>query len=528
MRESVPMLKEQLRIKTKELQNSNSEKAKHDAKIQHVLKISQDKIESLQKTVAEKDKEIISSRKSKTEEDIDTEKTKEDDQKTIFIKELQEDLDEAKESLEETKESLDKTKEEKNKLKDEITKLAENYKATAKSITKEIVEVKDPKLVQALKKLKLKNEGLKKRIDSQNLHAKQTLHEKELLAQELKNEQNQPSESNELKKKLKQQEEDQKNSMESLQKMIDEKTELIESFEKMISDAREGEDGSKLPAEIIKDLKKTLEKLGEEKEELDKDLKNYKKNFKKKLAEELKKKQEELDEQLKKSKQGQKKPPPVEEVEEGAPAWMATFSDMVTLMLVFFILMYAIASKNVQTFKSAIIGAEAKSIGVLEALNAVEMQEKMQHLKSEESDDILSGVREVAEDSEMSVETKDAKILIRIPGASLFKPGKADLELTARPLLDAVIKVVNKHPDYKIHIRGHTDDEQISTVKFPTNWELSAGRATAVLRYFVDRGAEPERMTATGYADTFPLGRNDTVPGRARNRRVEFVLEKEK
>mgnify|MGYP003973653099 CR=1 FL=1 len=528
MRESVPMLKEQLRIKTKELQNSNSEKAKHDAKIQHVLKISQDKIESLQKTVAEKDKEIISSRKSKTEENIDPEKTKEDEQKTIFIKELQEDLDEAKESLEETKESLDKTKEEKNKLKDEITKLAENYKATAKSVTKEIVEVKDPKLVQALKKLKFKNEDLKKRIDSQNLHAKQSLHEKELLAQELKKEQNQPSESKELKKKLKQQEEDQKNSMESLQTMIDEKTELIKSFETMISDARDGEDESKLPAEIIKDLKKTLETLGKEREELDKDLKKYKKNFKKELAIQLKKKQEELDEQLKNAKKGGKKPPPVEEVEEGAPAWMATFSDMVTLMLVFFILMYAIASKNVQTFKSAIIGAEAKSIGVLEALNAVEMQEKMQHLKSEESDDILSGVSEIAEDSEMSVETNDAKVTVRIPGASLFKPGKADLQLTARPLLDAVIKVVNKHPDYKVHIRGHTDDEQISTEKFPTNWELSAGRATAVLRYFVDKGAEPERMTATGYADTFPLGRNDTVPGRARNRRVEFVLEKEK
>ena len=527
MRESVTMLKEQLRIKTKELQNSNSEKAKHDAKIQHVLQISQDKIESLQKTVAQKDKEIISSQRSKTEDAIDSEKTNEDEQKTLFIKELQEDLDEAKESLEETKESLDKTKEEKNKLKDEITKLAEDYKKTAKSVTKEIVEVKDPKLVQALKKLKFKNEDLKKRIDSQNLHAKQTLHEKELLAQELKKEQNQPSESNELKKKLKKQEEDQKNSMESLQTMIDEKTELIKSFEKMVSDARDGEDDSKLPVEIIKDLKKTLETLGKERDELDKDLKKYKKNFKKELAVALKKKQEELDEQLKKVK-NVKKPPPVEEVEEGAPAWMATFSDMVTLMLVFFILMYAIASKNVQTFKSAIIGAEAKSIGVLEALNAVEMQEKMQHLKSEESDDILSGVSEIAEDSEMSVETNAAKITVRIPGASLFKPGRADLQLTARPLLDAVIKVVNKHPDYKVHIRGHTDDEQISTEKFPTNWELSAGRATAVLRYFVDKGAEPERMTATGYADTFPLGRNDTVPGRARNRRVEFVLEKEK
>jgi chemotaxis protein MotB len=63
---------------------------------------------------------------------------------------------------------------------------------------------------------------------------------------------------------------------------------------------------------------------------------------------------------------------------------------------------------------------------------------------------------------------------------------------------------------------------------FPTNWELSAARATAVLRYFIDKGADPERMTATGYADIFPLVSNETPYGRAKNRRVEFVLEKEK
>ena len=79
MRESVPMLKEQLRIKTKELQNSNSEKAKHDAKIQHVLKISQDKIESLQKTVAKKDKEIVSAQRSIAEDAINPEKTNENE-----------------------------------------------------------------------------------------------------------------------------------------------------------------------------------------------------------------------------------------------------------------------------------------------------------------------------------------------------------------------------------------------------------------------------------------------------------------
>ena len=128
----------------------------------------------------------------------------------------------------------------------------------------------------------------------------------------------------------------------------------------------------------------------------------------------------------------------------------------------------------------------------------------------------------------MDVNVSESKVVVRVPGASLFKPGGADLQSSSRSVLDEVIRVVNKHPDYKIHIQGHTDDEPISTEKFPTNWELSAARATAVLRYFYDKGGEPERMTATGYADTFPLARNDTEFGRAKNRRVEFVLEKEK
>ena len=85
-----------------------------------------------------------------------------------------------------------------------------------------------------------------------------------------------------------------------------------------------------------------------------------------------------------------------------------------------------------------------------------------------------------------------------------------------------------QYADYRIGIRGHTDDLDIETVQFPSNWELSAVRATTVLRYFIEEGIDPERMTATGYADFIPLVNNDSPENRARNRRVEFVLEKEK
>ena len=508
MRESVQMLKEQLLLKGKELQRLNAEKEKHDAKMQYVITASNEKIEDLKATISEK-------------EGAETEGSNEEDQK--LITELQESNEEDQKIITELQESLDQSKKEKDKLADDLKKAEKNKAEALAQARKKTTEPKDPKIAMALKKLKHQNEDLQSQLQNQGSKTILGDKEKEILTLELKKLREKPDPTKEFKAKIKQQEKKQKKSIESLQKKIDEKAELIKSFEKIIYDAQEGDD-SKLPSEIIKDLKTNIETIEQQKKELDKSLNDLKKDFKKKLDEKIKKLEEEFGEG---KKQAAPKKEDVEEVEEGAPAWMATFSDMVTLMLVFFILMYAIASKNVQTFKSAIIGAEAKSIGVLEALNAVEVEESLKKLKPEQSDDILSGMSDAAEDTDMTVETSASKIVVRVPGASLFKPGQADLQLKARSLLDAVIKEVNKHPEYKVHIQGHTDDEPISTEKFPTNWELSSSRATAVLRYFVDKGAEPERMTATGYADTFPLGRNDTAPGRAKNRRVEFVLEKE-
>jgi len=198
------------------------------------------------------------------------------------------------------------------------------------------------------------------------------------------------------------------------------------------------------------------------------------------------------------------------------------------LVFTFFILYYSIAAMNMAKFKEAILGEEQASIGLLELLNSAEIIESIQSLTGLKSDDIVSDITELVESQEMDVDTSRAKIVVRIPGLSLFPPASADLQLEGRPLLDEVIRIVKKYPNYKIHIQGHTDDEPIFTDRFPTNWELSAARATAVLRYFIDKGVNPKKLTATGYADTFPLTRNDTAMGRAKNRRVEFVLEKEK
>ena len=519
-RDSNEMLKEQLRMQAMELKKRDAEKEKGDAKVKHILKLSQEKIKDLTDTVAKKDEEIkyASSETTKSAgSGAKDEKSSETDEK------LSKEIEKSQKAIKLLKEKLDDSKK-------ENTELADKLKNSSKTETASPQEAnegkKDPKLVKALKRLKLQNQALEEQLEAKGGATKLDDKEKEMMEQELKRLREQPDAQKELKKKVKKLKKENEKTIDKYKKIIKEKTDQIASYEKVLY-GKDEEDGTKVPSELIKEMKGSLAALEEEKAELEKQLTSFKEDFKKKLEVEIKKLQEEYEDEANGNNQGKGGGgAECEPCDEGAPEWMATFADMVTLLMVFFVLMYAIASKNISTVKTVLAGESDKSLGVLELMDAVEVKESISSLTGMQSDDILSKMEEVAEDSSLEVETNAAKIIVRVPGATLFPPGKANLNLSARPVLDEVIRVVNKYPKYKIHIQGHTDDEPISTAMFPTNWELSAGRATAVLRYFVDRGAEPERMTATGYADTFPLARNDIAAGRARNRRVEFVLEK--
>jgi len=114
-----------------------------------------------------------------------------------------------------------------------------------------------------------------------------------------------------------------------------------------------------------------------------------------------------------------------------------------------------------------------------------------------------------------------------VSGGTFFKSGKAKLNPMAALVFDDIAEVVRGYPEYKVNIHGHTDDRPIKSKKFPSNWELSSMRATSVLRFLVARNIDPSRLAATGNADSVPIVPNDTHANRAKNRRVEFVLEKE-
>jgi chemotaxis protein MotB len=108
----------------------------------------------------------------------------------------------------------------------------------------------------------------------------------------------------------------------------------------------------------------------------------------------------------------------------------------------------------------------------------------------------------------------------------LFNSGSATLNKNALPILDKIARLLFEYPEYNINIKGHTDNVPISTKQFPSNWDLSAIRATTVLKYLIQKGIKPERLTATGYGDVMPLVPNTSAENRAINRRVEFVQEK--
>ncbi len=127
-------------------------------------------------------------------------------------------------------------------------------------------------------------------------------------------------------------------------------------------------------------------------------------------------------------------------------------------------------------------------------------------------------------DQEAAISKEGSDLIIHVAERVLFKSGSATLRQESKGLLDEVTRLLIKFP-YQVRIEGYTDNIPVSTPEFPSNWELSAGRATAVLRYLVEKQNMPlERLTAVGFSEYRPLVPNDRPKNRAKNRRVRIVL----
>jgi chemotaxis protein MotB len=126
--------------------------------------------------------------------------------------------------------------------------------------------------------------------------------------------------------------------------------------------------------------------------------------------------------------------------------------------------------------------------------------------------------------NEVSVEAAQNELFVSLKDTISFESGKADLRSRALPVLEKLVVMVLSRPNLSLEISGHTDDRPIATTIFPTNWELSAARASRVGRYLIERGVPPSRIAVQGYANHRPRLPNSSAGNRRGNRRVEIRL----
>jgi chemotaxis protein MotB len=244
--------------------------------------------------------------------------------------------------------------------------------------------------------------------------------------------------------------------------------------------------------------------------------------------------------------------------------WLLTYADMITLLLALFVVLFAISSVNTSKVKmlqkslrdafsgKVMSGGEAimatgnsvsvrtlqnqprivpatPSIGqpatasAQAALAARREQDELQQLKRQlDAFAAAHGFKAQVE----TVVTQRGLVVRLLTDNVLFDSGLADLKGQGLPLLNEVGTLLGVDRIHPIVVEGHTDDVPISTSKFASNWELSTARASAVVRWLIGRNLLARRFSASGYADLHPLASNGTDAGRARNRRVEIVLQR--
>jgi chemotaxis protein MotB len=224
-----------------------------------------------------------------------------------------------------------------------------------------------------------------------------------------------------------------------------------------------------------------------------------------------------------------------EEVAGGAPDWIVTFADLMSLLLTFFVLLLSFSTTEVIKFREA-MGSIKEALGV-KSPNESSTVPSGQNPLTQNVDDIggaglsPSELEEQLEQvlKQFGLEAQgEAKqtvygVVLQLEGDLMFHSGAAELMPETFALLNGLATVVNR-VDRNVDVVGHTDNIPIATAVYPSNWELSAARAGQAVRYLVEHGVPSDRLRAIGRAETVPIDTNNTPEGRARNRRVEFVF----
>lgn len=237
------------------------------------------------------------------------------------------------------------------------------------------------------------------------------------------------------------------------------------------------------------------------------------------------------------------------EEHENLERWLVSYADFMTLLFATFVVLYALAQSDVNAFKgieealrkafsqnifdsqtSILSGQDSILDGQAGATNPLMLEYMSQKYEQSSYEDIKDEIENLKNEG-LSAEIDNRGLIIRMNEHAIkFAAGTADLTKESYAILDILSEIIKKR--FAIHyidVEGHSDSDSIKTPKFPSNWELSAARASSVIRYLVDnQDFNPKLFSAIGLADTIPIAKNDTVQNKAKNRRVEIIILRNK
>lgn len=244
------------------------------------------------------------------------------------------------------------------------------------------------------------------------------------------------------------------------------------------------------------------------------------------------------------------------EERENHDRWLVSYADFITLLLALFAVMYAVSQLNEGKYRR-VAGALVTAVGaesdrhtnelivsepapsspvrepseeegraIKKVRRLAEAQRRQQEAMEVIARDVVAAFQpfsSLIENGQVRVIPSNRGLAVEINAKVLFAPGQAVLEQNSARVLEAVAQVL-KDNDYPVQVEGHTDSIPIVTDKFPSNWELSAVRASSVVRLLIGSGVGAARLTAVGYGENRPVDSNDTEEGRMRNRRVTVMI----
>ena len=219
---------------------------------------------------------------------------------------------------------------------------------------------------------------------------------------------------------------------------------------------------------------------------------------------------------------------------KGAPAWIVTFADLMSLLLTFFVLLLSFSNMEIVKFRT-MAGSVRNALGLKSEFELSDIptgSKLLPHQDPKEGEgqaveEIVRDLSQIIEENGMgkngSARITKHGVILQLKGDLLFESGQAAIKPKALPILEGLARYISK-TSRDVDVLGHTDNRPIGTAVFPSNWELSAARAGRAVRYLAEKGVPAQRLRAIGQADAVPVATNATQAGRGANRRVEFVF----